>query len=335
MNVAYIVEQGVFLTKEGDVLQVKKGPVTLQSIHAHKLSQLIVTGNVTLTTQTIAFLLEKGIDTVFLSVYGKYRGRLTAEFSKNIEARKAQFTRFADPGFALGLARQFVIGKLSNSLVVLRRRLAEHRNASLVKGILGVRALLRRIPQAADLDELRGLEGAAATIYFRVFGKLIQQPGFPFQKRTRRPPLDRTNALLSLCYTLLNNTVQSVVSSSGLDPYYGVFHQPEYGRPSLGLDLMEEFRPVIADTLVLGLINRGIARPADFVEEAGAELPVRLTPLAMKKVILQYEKRLRQEVFLAEAGKTLDYQQIIQRQFFLLQRHVTGEEEYSPFLMRR
>jgi len=335
VSVAYIVEQGVFLTKEGEVLLVKKGAVTLQSIHAHKINQLIITGNATLTTQTIAFLLEKGIDTVFLSVYGKYRGRLTAEFSKNIGARKAQFAKFSDPAFALSLAQRFVAGKLNNSLVLLRRRVFQKRSAALLKGIVGIRGILRRVPAAADLEELRGHEGAAANFYFKAFGRMILQPGFPFEKRTRRPPLDRTNALLSFCYTLLNNTIQSIVSSSGLDPYYGVFHQPEYGRPSLGLDLMEEFRPVVADILVLGLINRGIVRPADFIEEEGSELPVRMTLLAMKKVILHYERRLQQDTYLAELGKTLSYLQIIQHQFFLLQRHVTGDGEYTPFLMTR
>lgn len=335
MSVAYITEQGAFLTKEGDVLQVRKKDETIQSIHAHHLEQVIITGNLTLTTQTIAFLLEKGIDTVFMSVYGQYRGRLSSRFSKNIDIRRLQFEKFDQPAFALGMARKFVHGKLYNCLKILRRRLLKSKSPTIQASVLKIRTIINRLEGVEDLDSLRGFEGAAAVAYFKGFGKMLTQEDFVFEKRSRRPPLDMTNALLSLGYTLLNNTVQSIVESSGMDPYLGVFHQPEYGRPSLGLDLMEEFRPVITDILVLNLINKGIVSRDDFLHDPQGELPFRLTPFGMKKVILHHEKRLLQQVYLPETNKHFSYKQIIQNQFYRIQRHLLGEDAYEPFIMRR
>lgn len=335
MSIAYITEQGAFLTKEGDVLLVKKGKEQLQAIHAHQLEQLVITGNVTLTTQTIAFLLEKGIDTVFMSVYGKYRGRLSSRFSRNIEIRQLQFIHFADPAFALGLARQFVLGKVQNCLSILRRRLLTKKSPVIRAAVLQLRGILNKIPGVDNIDTLRGFEGSAAAAYFKGFGHMLVQEDFIFIKRTRRPPLDMTNALLSLGYTFLNNTIQSIVDQSGLDPYYGAFHQAEYGRPSLGLDLMEEFRPVITDILVLNLINKVIISKDDFVFEPESELPVKLNALGMKKVIMHYEKRLQQIIYLPEQNKHLNYRQIIQQQFFKIQRHLEGKEAYAPFILRR
>jgi CRISPR-associated protein Cas1 len=335
MSVVYITEQGAFLTKEGEVLRVKKGNENVQSIHAHQLERLIITGNLTLTTQTIAFLLERGVDTVFMSVYGQYRGRLSSRFSKNIDIRRLQFEKFVQPPFALELAKKFVYGKLYNCLKILRRRLLKSKSPTIQASVQKIRAILNRVEGVDDLDSLRGFEGAAAVAYFRGFGKMLTQEDFIFERRSRRPPLDMTNALLSLGYTLLNNTVQSIVESSGLDPYLGVFHQTDYGRPSLGLDLMEEFRPVITDILVLNLINKNIISRDDFNHDPQGELPFRLTPFGMKKVILHHEKRLRLEVYLPEINKRFSYQQIIQNQFFRIQRHLQGENAYEPFIMRR
>lgn len=333
MSVAYIIEQGAFLTREGDVLLVKKGKDVLQSIHAHHLTQLIISGNVTLTTQTIAFLLEKGIDTVFLSVYGKYRGRISSKFSKNIDIRKEQFNKFGDPTFALELSRQFVYGKLYNSLKVLRRRFVKSKKKIIGDAILNIRNILNKLNSAESLNVLRGYEGAGAQFYFKGFGKMLMQEDFVFEKRSRRPPLDMTNSLLSLGYTFLNNTIQTIVESSGLDPYLGVYHQPEYGRPSLGLDLMEEFRPVMIDILVLNLINKKIIKKEDFIHEPGTELPFKLNPLGIKNFILQYEKRLKLKVFIPGSGKNITYFQVIQNQLYKIQRHLQDNEQYSPFIM--
>jgi CRISPR-associated protein Cas1 len=335
MSIAYIIEQGAFLTKEGEVLLVKKGKEVIQSIHAHHLTQLVISGNLTLTTQTIAFLLEKGIDTVFLSTYGKYRGRISSKFSKNIDIRKEQFNKFGDPTFALELSKQFVYGKLYNCLKLLRRRLAKKKSKIIIDSVLSIRNILNKLDKSDSLETLRGYEGAGAQVYFKGFGKMLMQEDFVFEKRSRRPPLDMTNSLLSLGYTFLNNTVQTIVESSGMDPYLGVYHQPEYGRPSLGLDLMEEFRPVIVDTIVINLINKNIIKKEDFINEPDSELPFKLTQLGMKKVILNYEKKLKQTVFVPDLDKMLTYLQIIQNQYYKIQRHLQENDAYTPFIMRR
>jgi CRISPR-associated protein Cas1 len=316
-------------------LLVKKGKEVIQSIHAHHLTQLVISGNLTLTTQTIAFLLEKGIDTVFLSTYGKYRGRISSKFSKNIDIRKEQFNKFGDPTFALELSKQFVYGKLYNCLKLLRRRLAKKKSKIIIDSVLSIRNILNKLDKSDSLETLRGYEGAGAQVYFKGFGKMLMQEDFVFEKRSRRPPLDMTNSLLSLGYTFLNNTVQTIVESSGMDPYLGVYHQPEYGRPSLGLDLMEEFRPVIVDTIVINLINKNIIKKEDFINEPDSELPFKLTQLGMKKVILNYEKKLKQTVFVPDLDKMLTYLQIIQNQYYKIQRHLQENDAYTPFIMRR
>jgi CRISPR-associated protein Cas1 len=162
---------------------------------------------------------------------------------------------------------------------------------------------------------------------------MLMQEDFVFEKRSRRPPLDMTNSLLSLGYTFLNNTIQTIVESSGMDPYLGVYHQPEYGRPSLGLDLMEEFRPVIVDILVLNLINKRIVKKEDFIHEPESELPYKMNPLGMKSVILQYEKRLKFKVFVPQSGKNFTYSQVIQNQLYKIQRHLQDNEKYVPYIM--
>jgi len=335
MSIAYITEQGAFLTKKGERLVVKKGDEILQTIHSNNLEQLIITGNVTLTTQTIGFLLDRGIDTIFMSVYGKYRGRLYSKFSKNIELRIKQFKLFQEDNFSLNLSKRFVYGKLYNCIKILRRRLLKTKSKVIKEVILKIKNILDKLDSVNSIDELRGFEGVGAQQYFKAFGKLILRPGFEFKKRTKRPPLDRTNSLLSLIYTFLNNTVQSIVERSGMDPFLGIFHQPEYGRPSLGLDLMEEFRPILGDLLVLNLINKRIIEPSDFIFSYDSEMPYKMTSLGIKKVILHYERRLNQRIFIPEEGKNLTYYQILQRQFYKLQNMLMNKGDYTPFILRR
>lgn len=335
MSIAYITEQGAFLTKKGDRLLIKKGNNTIQTIHSHSITQLIISGNLIISTQIIAFLLEKGIDTVFLSVYGKYRGRLSSRFSKNIDIRILQFNKFREEDFALNLSKQFVFGKLTNCLKLLRRRIIKIKDETLKKSILNIRKIINKIDVAVSLDQLRGYEGAAANSYFKAFSKMLLNNDFSFKLRSRRPPMDKTNALLSLLYTFLNNTVQSIVETSGLDPYLGVFHQADYGRPSLGLDLMEEFRPVLGDILTLNLINKKIITKKDFIIDPTAPLPFKLSKLAMKKVIMSYEKMLQSTIFIPELGKKITYFQIIKNQLYKIQNLLLNKREYKPYILRR
>lgn len=207
MACLYVIEQGAEVTKQGNRLVVRKFGTELESIPAFKVEQLILMGNIQITSQAIKFLLTEGIDTVFLTVNGKYRGRLVSTFSKNIDLRRIQFRKLEDGPFILDLARRFVFGKLSNYRVLLRRYQKEVQKEAVEKPIHSLRRLVERVAEAPDLDNLRGIEGSGSAAYFSAFGHLFKVSEFRFEKRTRRPPRDPVNALLSFGYTLLANTV--------------------------------------------------------------------------------------------------------------------------------
>jgi len=349
MAVMYVIDQGANLLKRGNRLVVEKMGEIIQEIHAFKVEQVVLMGNIQISAPTIAFLLQEGIDTVFLSLHGKYRGRLVAKFGKNIVLRKAQFDRMGDPVFALNLARKYVEGKLSNQRVLLRRHNQELRDEVITEAIHNLRLMLERVNSADSFDVLRGIEGKGTAAFFRGFRKAILVEDMPFKDRTRRPPRDPVNVLLSFGYTLLANTVQTAVDIVGFDPFMGCLHAVDYGRPSLVLDLMGEFRPVLIESLVLRVVNRGVIRSKDFfkqedveppppgveLEEPGKEdYPILLSHLGMKKFIAQYEARLRERIFHIPIEKKISFRDVVLEQARLLARHVRGEEDYEPFRIR-
>ncbi|RMD60200.1 MAG: CRISPR-associated endonuclease Cas1 [Nitrospirae bacterium] len=349
MAVVYITEQGSYLTKKGERLIITKQDKVIQQIHAFKLEQIVIIGNVMLSPATIAFLLKKGIDTVFMSIYGKYRGRLISGFGKNIELRRIQFKKMDEEDDKLSLAKHYVHGKLSNCRTLLRRHNLTYRDSNVTTALHKMHVLLRKINRVDTLMTLMGIEGQAAAIYFGIFGRLIKVRDITFDGRNRRPPLDPVNVLLSLGYTLLENVIQTQVNIVGLDPYLGCLHSVENGRPSLVLDLMEEFRPVLVDSLVLQLINKRIIRLTDFyrpeeqepaafdfaeTESTRDDLPILLTHVGMKKFIIHFENRINQKVFYENTAMRLSYRDICLEQVRLLVRHLRGEAEYKPFIMR-
>jgi len=349
MAVLYIVEQGASLHKEGNRLTVRKEGNEIQWVHAFKIDQIVIVGNIHISPHTISFLLQEGIDTVFLSIKGKYRGRLISQFGKNVVLRQIQFRKLDDPQFNLKLSKNFVAGKLKNYRTLLRRYHREFRVQEIETSIHRIRSLLQKIPYAEDLDSLRGLEGKGSNSYFQGFRYAIRAEGMSFNGRSRRPPKDSVNVLLSYGYTLLGNTIQTAINIVGLDPYLGAFHGVDYGRPSLVLDLMEEFRPVLVDSLVLRVINKRIITGKDFHfqenvfsqehERDGEPLdridyPILLNHEGMKKWIIHYEKHLEEKVYYPRIGKRLTYRDICLEQARLLVRHLKGEEDYTPFLMK-
>lgn len=264
MAILYVTDHGATLTKRGNRLVVEKQGRPIHWSHAFKVEQVILLGHVNLSPAVIAFLLHEGIDTVFLSYYGKYRGRLVAHLGKNIDLRRRQFARLSDPAFRLRLARAYIRGKIYNCRVLLRRQNRELESEAVVEGIHQLRRLGEKAEKAETVDSLMGLEGRAAAVYFSCFPHLLRVADLPFEGRSRRPHKDPVNVLLSLGYTLLANALHTQIQVAGLDPYLGAFHSPDYGRPSLVLDLMEEFRPILVDALVLHLVNRRIIRSRDF-----------------------------------------------------------------------
>ncbi len=356
--VAYVTEQGCSIAREGERLLIKKGKTVLHTLHMFKLDQLVLCGNVLLTPPATFYLLAQGVDTVFMTAGGRYRGRLQPPLSKNITLRCEQFKQLSDPQTALATARSIVVGKIGNLRASLMRLNRSRDGLSLEDHILGLKKLAERSSTASDLDSLRGFEGRSAVIYFQGFGQGFLAAGVTFEKRVRRPPTDPVNALLSLGYTLLFNTVMAAVSQVGFDPYLGALHSVEYGRPSLPLDLMEEWRPVI---VVLSVFNTRAITLQDFIVQrpsrehledapgdeedwegdaedgakAPAVLPVRLTDAGFKKFLAQFERKMADKVRHHLTGRQLSYRDCIREQVRQFARVIRREESgYQPMPWR-
>jgi len=347
--ILYVTDQGAVLLKQGNRLVVQKLGKQIRWVHAFKVDQVVIMGNVSLSPGVVAFLLGQGIDTVFLSYYGKYRGRLISQLGKNIELRRLQFRKMEDPAFRLTAAQSYVRGKIANCRVLLRRQNADLHSEEITASLARMRALERKAQAAESVESLMGVEGSAAAAYFGCFGRLLRADGITFDGRNRRPPRDPVNVLLSLGYTLLANAVETQVNVAGLDPYLGCLHSVEYGRPSLVLDLMEEFRPVLVDSVVVSVINRRIVRALDFfrpqdrepaafdfaeVEPIRAEYPILLGHEGMKKFVVSFEERLNQKTMYLPRAMRLSYRDIILEQVRLLVRTLQGEDQYVSFSAR-
>ena len=349
MAVLYVVEQGAVVSKRGDTVMICKDQETLRSVPAFALEQLVLFGRVQLTAPARDYLLEKEIDTVFMTRAGRFRGRLTSYTGGNIELRQAQFRRCEQPEFLLDLGRRFVAGKLSNCRAVLRRHQRRLQDSHVERGLLRLRKSIALLEQGRTLDEIRGYEGDGSASYFSCLDRLLRQPGFEFHRRTRRPPLDPFNALLSFGYTMLLGTVMTAVYMVGLEPYLGTLHVPTKGRPSMGLDLMEEFRPILVDAVAVRAINRRQFLPEEFEYHPAvgptvpfsdgespppSEYPVLLGRLGIKKWIALYEEQLRVKIDYPRYGCRLAFGQIVIEQARLLARHFLGEEPYQAFVVR-
>ncbi|SEM46106.1 CRISPR-associated protein, Cas1 family [Syntrophus gentianae] len=273
--VVYVRTQGARIIKEGRHLLVRKGDAVYHTLFTYKLNQLVLFGNVEITHSALAQLMRYGIDTVFLSYTGRYLGRISPPESKNVFLHKRQYGLLDNETFTLRLVRAIVAGKLSN-MATLLMRIKRSRNEPLA-GLKAreIQNLIRLLDAAESVDSLRGYEGRGSALYFEAFSRgFIENQGFV--RRVRRPPTDPVNSVLSLLYTFLMNRVYAAVRVAGLDPYPGFLHSLDYGRYSLVLDLMEEFRTIIADTLALSLFNLKILKRDDFYfeEPIRAEDPI-------------------------------------------------------------
>ncbi len=359
MSILYLVEQNSTLSKEGGRLLIKKEGVESQSVHLFKLDQVVIFGNIFLTPAVIRFLLRNGIDTTFMTRRGKYLGRLQSALGKNILLRREQFRKMEDPDFCLKTAKYIVKGKLANLRAVLMRLNRTRENIELDDQILSLRNLIEKVEESDNMESLRGYEGRGTAIYFEGFSKGFLSEDFEFLGRVRRPPTDPINALLSLGYTLLLNQVIASVSLVGFDPYFGTLHSVDYGRPSLALDLMEEWRPTLIDTLVLSTLNLKALLPSDFEErpwvdqelDENEELDgkrgkssddskekkysVVLTESGFRKFITQYERKMSQKIQYHLTGDHITYRDCIREQVRHFARYLKGEEpEYKPMPLR-
>lgn len=331
----YVQKQGARIGVSNEVLQVREPEgAVVQEVRLADLSQVNVLGNVGVTTQAIRSLCQAAIPLSFFSYGGWYYGRLEGTIGKNVELRQAQYRSADMPGVGLQLARRFVAAKIGNSRTLLRRN---HEDAP--RSVLDALDELRtKATEADSVDSLLGIEGAGARAYFGAFSGMLRPPkdrglfDLDFERRNRRPPTDPINSLLSFCYALLTKDWTIAIASVGLDPYLGFFHRPRYGRPSLALDLMEEFRPIIADSVVVSVVNNGIVQADDFTRTG---LGVALKPPARKRVIEAYERRMDQLVTHPVFDYRISYRRVLDVQARLLGRFLLGElKEYPSFLTR-
>ena len=305
----------------------------------HHLTSVVCLGNVGFTTPLAHRLAEAGIALVLLDANGRFKARLEGPVAGNILLRQAQHAKAADPAFALATARACVAGKIKNARQVLLRGARESKQADeaaqLARGADDLAAALRGLPQAATLDEVRGVEGDAARRYFERLPLLVRpdaREDFRMDGRTRRPPRDRFNALLSFLYSMWMNDCRSACEAAGLDPQLGFLHAVRPGRAALALDLMEEFRAQ-ADRLALTLINRGQLSAGDFVQREGGA--VLLDGDARKSVVVAYQERKKDELAHPLLAQPLPLGLVPLVQARLLARAIRGDTEgYLPFVPR-
>jgi len=325
----YVKEQGATLGKSGDVLTVKRRQEVLQKVKLLDVSQVCLLGNVQVTAQALREITAAGLPIAHFSYGGWFHALTSGLVHKNVELRTAQFAAAADPRRSLRLARQFVVGKIKNARTLLRRHLAaEDRQALKQLAELG-----RKARAAREVASLLGIEGMAAKEYFAGFARLLKEDSpFNIEGRNRRPPRDPVNALLSFVYAMLVKEVTIVLHTVGFDPMRGFFHRPRYGRPSLALDLAEEFRPLVGDSVVLTLVNNGEVTPSSFVRRAGG---VALTEAGRRAVIAGFERRMDTLVTHPIFGYRISYRRVLEVQARLLARTLLGEiPRYASFSTR-
>jgi CRISPR-associated protein Cas1 len=332
MSTYYVREQGAVVRKqEQRLLVTRERNAVMAEIPLHQLDQLVVMGNVQLTTQALALLLQSEVDVVFMSVHGKVRGRVVANESKFAELRLKQLQMMSDELQNLALAKSIVVGKLANQLAHLRRaantrsdgHLPKDRG-TLDKAMRGIAEMMVSAQATGNADSLRGFEGKAGAWYWSGFRALLKHD-LDFKQRIYHPSPDPVNALLSFSYALLQKDMNAATHLVGLDPYLGFFHTVQYGRPSLVLDLMEEFRPLLIDPLVIDLLNREAIGKQDFGKGPDKDRPLVMTDAAVKRVIEAYEQRVTKTITYPFTGEQTMWRRCLELQTRQMARVIKGE----------
>ncbi|WP_341531594.1 type I-D CRISPR-associated endonuclease Cas1d (plasmid) [Nostoc sp. UHCC 0302] len=334
MGTVYVTQEDAFIGKVDERLHVKFEKKTILDVPLIKVDGVVVLGRATVSPAVISELLERHIPVTFLTETGRYLGRIEPEVTKNIFVRKAQWQAVGESAQAIHVVQSFVRGKLKNYRNVLIRRQRECSGLDLSKNVTGLEQAIAPIDTTKNINSLRGLEGAGSAAYFGCFNQLIRATEFTFNKRIRRPPTDPVNSLLSFGYSLLKHDIQSAVNIAGFDPYLGYLHCERYGRASLALDLMEEFRPLIVDAVVLSTLNKQLLTTADFLTEplSGA---VSLIPEGRKRFLQQYTQKKQSEFKHPVLGRKCSYQEAFEIQARLLAKYLMGEiEKYPPLVLK-
>lgn len=341
MATLYLIEQNTILRKSGDrLLLCRKPPVNRYSPGVRQddilvewpcsdIDHVMVFGNVQITTQTLHQLLEKGIETALFTLHGELLGQVTPPMGKNIFLRIRQFEKYQDNRFRIDFAQKLVYAKICNALHMLRAHAKNNPQILEERELTDLPAALEKINECRDPESLVGLEGSTAATYFKILSKLLP-PVWKFAGRSKRPPKDPANAVLSFGYTLAASELASLLDGAGFDPCLGYFHEPDYGRPSLALDLMEPFRHPLVDRLMLTLFNLKILDQTDFTA-----LPrggTYLSESGKRKFIEHYEKMLGPyQDDLPQENDQPKYRAAFQQQVAHMAKCIKDEVSFAPF----
>lgn len=339
LNTLYVTTQGAYLAKEGETVVVKVNQEVRLHVPVHTIGGIVCFGNVSCSPFLMGFCGENGVGISFLTENGRFLARVQGPISGNVLLRREQYRKADDLEYSAQLAKSFVTGKIANCRTVLQRALRDHSQKmdedTLRRSVDEMSRSLKSLEMNQSLDSLRGLEGDAAHTYFSVFDHLIvaQKESFTFQERNRRPPLDNVNCLLSFLYTLLVHECRSALESVGLDPAVGFLHRDRPGRPGLALDLMEEFRPFLADRLTLSLINLRQVQDKGFNKtEAGA---VMINDETRKTLLVAYQERKQEEIYHPFLDEKLTIGLLFHVQALLLARCLRGDlDGYPPYIWK-
>lgn len=326
----YVQEQGAKISKKGEEIEVRRRDEVIGSAKLFEVSSLSVFGNVQVSTQLIRELCRRNIPICYFSTGGWFYGFTQGMSHKNVLLRKRQYAVAMDPEDSLKLAKRFVAGKIKNCRTLLRRNCREKPTASLKE----LARYSKECENAESAQELLGIEGSAGRIYFMAFPHMFkgERLEFDLECRNKRPPRDPVNSMLSYCYAILSKDSAIALLKTGFDVYLGFYHRPRYGRPSLALDLMEEFRPIVADSVVVGLVNNGEVSMDDFIHRGRA---VTLNKGGKKKLIGAYERRMNDLISHPIFGYSISYRRTLEVQARLISRYLNGEiSEYPMFCTR-
>ncbi|MBX3423667.1 MAG: type I-C CRISPR-associated endonuclease Cas1 [Pirellulaceae bacterium] len=336
LNTLYVTTQGAYLRKQGDAVVVSIDRVDRLRLPLINIGAICCLGRVACSPLLLGACAQKGIAVTFMTEYGRFLAAVNGFTPGNVLLRREQYRRADDLCASAAIARACIIGKLANYRTVLRRAIRDHASSQastrIEQVVQRIDRRLKTLAEILTLDQLRGVEGDATSEYFSVLNDLIviQKNDFVFSGRNRRPPLDPVNAMLSFCYSMLTNDLRSACEACGLDAAVGFLHRDRPGRPGLALDLMEEFRPVIVDRLVLSLINRQQVRAKGFEVDPGGG--VRMDESTRKEIVAAYQKRKQEEITHPFLGEKMTLGLVPHIQARLLARHLRGDSDaYPPF----
>lgn len=333
-NVLYITTPDSYLTLDGENVVVKRDDQASVRLPLHNLENIVCFGYLGASPALMGACVERNVGLCFLSPNGRFLARVSGKVKGNVLLRKKQYEMSEKPDQSVPIAVSFLLGKIANCRKVIERALRDHAMLVDVKTLAQASGFLREtltaLPRCGSIGELMAFEGSAAKIYFGVFDQLIlhQRDAFTFQERSRRPPLDNMNAMLSFLYVLLTNEVVSALEVVGLDPYVGFLHQDRPGRPSLALDLMEELRPVFADRLALSLVNRRQVTGKGFTQkESGGVL---MDDDTRKVVLTAWQDRKKEEIMHPFLKERIAFGLVPHVQAMLLARYLRGDLDAYP-----